>query len=132
MHTFDNDVNPRALWIAVFLAPAGFWITVGCLGGLDTTTVLSAKAFFGMVALAHALPLAALTWTLFSICAVTVKSGSFVIHRVVSDRELPISSVRQVTRVGKEIVRVDLGSNRLLLRPNKPDDFIQALTRLNG
>jgi|GEM_PF-1530001 len=131
MHTFTNRTNPCSFWVALVLPPLGFWLTFVWLSEGPLEQSFSSPAFWSILFLAHAFPLAALIWTLFSICACSVSPGQLVIHRVVFDREWPLSAVRNVARIGSNIVRLELGNRHVLLRPDRPEEFVNALSRFN-
>jgi hypothetical protein len=73
------------------------------------------------------MPLAALGWTLLSICAVSLTREGLVIHRVVADRQWPLAAVEDVVPINERSVRLRLGHRWLTLRINNSSDFVAAL-----
>lgn len=127
MRTFTNELNAGRFWLAVILPPAVFWIAMASLSGPDNEREVSLPAFLFLLGLAHGLPLAALIWTLVSVCACSVSPKGLIIHRVTSDQAWPLSSVRYRARMSQKTILIDLGQRQLLLRPEKPDEFMAAL-----
>ena len=125
--TFENEPHPRSFWLAVMLPPLGFWITLSWMSQSALAGEFALKPFLTLLFLAHAMPLAALGWTLLSICAVSLTREGLVIHRVVSDRQWPLAAVEDVVPINERSVRLRLGHRWLTLRINNSSDFVAAL-----
>lgn len=80
-----------------------------------------------VVAVAQLMPVAALGWTLCSVAGYSVGLGRLVVHRVVCDREYPLSEVDTTPQLSGGVVSLGIGGRRLRLRVSDPQQCLAAL-----
>lgn len=129
MHRFDASLRPRVFWLAVGVPPVVFWSLVQILAYRAGEGAMSMREVFLLVGLAQALPLAALAWILYGVCAYTIVPGKIIVHRVVSDREYPLAPPAEPTRRADGGIEVRLPRRTLRLRVSEPE---ACLTRLRA
>jgi hypothetical protein len=128
MRTFDACVSPRSLGLAIVLPPVLFFLTVQLVDSAMLRGVLGLEGLVLLIALAQILPLAALAWILVSTAAYSVGSGKVIVHRVISDRELPLPDAAEPPRLNKGIITYRVRPNRRIsLRVERPHECLRLL-----
>jgi hypothetical protein len=107
MRTFDAEIRGASLVWAVIVPPVAFWVLVQVFAAQAGEGVMPAGRVMLLVALAQALPLAALGWMLASTAAYSVRPGCLVRHSVLRDREYALATGAEVAaeRDGAIVVR---------------------------
>lgn len=126
MRTFDASITARWFWGAVFVPPLVFFTLVQYWGGAAESVD---AAFWRMLLLAQALPLAALAWTLCSVAAYSIGHGKLVVHRVVGDREFSLQRLSGPPRIANGVVTVPIAGHALRLRVAQPESCLAALVK---
>ena len=131
MRTFNASLSTGGLWLAVLIPPVVFFSLVQIVAnGLDRG-YLGLGGVFLLIAGAQLIPLLALVWILFSTAGYSVLPNKLVIHRVVSDREISLTNLREPPRLAHGVITLRL-PRPLRLRVDEPercrDQLAAALT----
>lgn len=124
--SFENEPTSGGFAAAVVLPPLFYWGMVAGVAGPLWERDISVAQFLVLAGLAGALPLLALAWTCFSICATSIERGRLVVHRVAFDRAWALSEVELTTAPGPDgTLRLRAGQRSLRLRPDRPELFVR-------
>ena len=128
MRTFDAAL-PRSLFLtAVVVPPVVFFLLVqGWAVGIEHGH-LGLRSTLSLLALAQLLPLGALLGILFSTAAYTVGEGKLVVHSVMADREIPLSSLQEPPELRDGVVTLRL-PRRMKIRVAQVQDCWDLLNR---
>lgn len=127
MQTFDARLTPRGFWSAALVPPVLFF---GLVQAWSTAVGESAPVgqVIAVIALAQAMPLAALTWMLCSVAGYSIGAGQLVVHRVISDRTFALAQLDEAPRLENGVVTAVIAGRRLRLRVANPAACLAALT----
>lgn len=127
MRTFDASLPARTFWGAAIGPPVFFFALVQCSDSALTAGISDLLEVLLLLGLAQAMPVAALAWTLCGVAAYSVGPGRLVVHRVVADREYPLSALNRAPALAGGMVRVEIGHRTLSLRVAEPENLLAAL-----
>ena len=114
--TFENTLDSKCFWTAVFLPPFLYALVVVGLAEATKEGGLPAGVLLALPAIAYTPPLLALLWVLTSACAYTIRPGYLTVHRVLFDRTYPLDRLFQPPEVNGRSVSLKLGRTRLRLK----------------
>lgn len=126
--TFETQIAPRGLGIALTIPPLAYWTAVAMFDEISQARGFSLGPFLALLALAHGLPLGALAWVCLSVAACTVTSDKLILHSVARDDSKDLALLRKIFVRGSSSVELDLGGRRIRLRLAHPEAFLAALS----
>lgn len=121
MRTFETTIRSRSFWLAVVLPPLGYWAVVQVAALRAGDGPMGVMGIVLIVALAQALPMAALGWICCSVAAYTISPGKLVEHRVLRDRQFALDSLAECPRVVDGVVVLRLAQRTLRLQVAEPE-----------
>lgn len=131
--SFENRLASRFFAAAVVLPPLFYWATVATVAGPLVVRTVSVAHVVLLVGLACTLPLIALAWTCFSVCAASIERGRLIVHRVAFDRAWPLGEVKLTSPPGPDgALCLRAGCKTYHLRPDRPERFVQLLRETQG
>ncbi len=127
MTTFDAELRGSSLTWAVLVPPLLYWTLVQVFAMQAGDGVMPLGRLALLIALAQALPLAALAWMLASTAAYSVRPGRLVRHSVLRDREYALGPDAELAAREDGSILVRWPEQSLCLRVKNAAECLERL-----